>query len=52
VNVWSHIMGVLFFLGIMAWTIICLNPISTYYDNNFNSTTTSNPINSAFYTNN
>jgi adiponectin receptor len=25
INVWSHILGVLFFISLLAWTIICVN---------------------------
>jgi hypothetical protein len=25
INVWSHLMGVAFFIGLLVWTITCVN---------------------------
>ena len=30
VNVWSHLIGVACFIGLLIWTIIALSPISSY----------------------
>lgn len=33
VNVWSHLIGVAIFLGILLWTIISLSPLVNYFSN-------------------
>lgn len=30
INVWSHLIGVGLFLGLLLWTGVCLSPISSY----------------------
>lgn len=33
VNVWSHLIGVGIFIGLLLWTIISLSPIVNYFSN-------------------
>lgn len=44
VNIWSHIMGVLFFFGLLAWTIISINPFSSYFGNGENQSKTATSL--------